>query len=86
MGLEPSVTELGGGVDKLQIDLLQGPLLGVGQQGLPEGQHPLLGADTTAFDQNEILLNLAVVGEATHGVDGLVREIIVGAGIVLDQL
>ena len=80
------MTKLGGGVDKLQIDLLQGPLLGVGQQGLPEGQHPLLRADTTAFDQNEILLNLAVMGEATHGVNGLVREIIVGAGIVLDQL
>ena len=84
--LEPSMTKLGRCVDKLQVDLLQGPLLGVGQQRLPEGQHPLLRANTAAFDQDEILLDLAVVREATHGVDGLVREIIVSAGVVLDQL
>ena len=80
------MTKLGRCVDKLQVDLLQGPLLGMGQQGLPKGQHPLLRANTAAFDQDEILLDLAVVREATHGVDRLVREIVVSAGVVLDQL
>ena len=80
------MTKLGRCVDKLEVDLLQGPLLGVGQQRLPEGQYPLLGTDTAALDQDEILLDLAVVREATHGVDGLVREIVVSAGVVLDQL
>ena len=34
VGLEPTVTELAAGVDKLQGDLLQRPLLRVNQQGL----------------------------------------------------
>jgi len=37
-GLEPPVAELGAGVDELQVDLLQGPLLGVGEEGLPQGE------------------------------------------------
>ena len=87
MGLEPAVTELGGGVNELEVDNLQRPLLGVGQQGLAEGQHPLLGPDSAgALEHQEVLLNLAVVGEAAHGVDGLVRQVVVGGGIDLDQL
>ena len=86
VGLEPAVTKLGGGVDELEVDDLQGPLLGVGQQGLAEGQHPLLGADAGALEHDEVLLHLAVVGEAAHGVNGLVRQVIVGGSIVLNQL
>ena len=41
-GLEPSVTELGAGVDELEADLLQGPLLGVGKERLPQSKGPLL--------------------------------------------
>ena len=76
VGLEPAVTELGGGVNELEVDNLQRPLLGVSQQGLAEGQHPLLGPDAGALEHQEVLLDLPVVGEATHGVDGLVSEII----------
>ena len=72
MGLEPAVTELGGGVDELEVDDLHGPLLGVGQQRLAEGQDPLLGADAGALQHDEVLLNLAVVGETSHRIDGLV--------------
>ena len=49
MGLESSVTELRGGVDELEVNDLQGPLLGVGQQGLPQGQSPLLGSNATSL-------------------------------------
>ena len=49
MGLEPSVTKLGGGVDELEVDLLQSSLLGVGQQRLAQGQQPLLGSNTAAL-------------------------------------
>ena len=80
------MTKLGRCVDKLQVDLLQGPLLGMGQQGLPKGQHPLLRANTAAFDQDEILLDLAVVREATHGIDGLVRQIVLCARVVFHKL
>ena len=45
MGLEPSVAKLGGGVDELEVDLLQRSLLGVSQQRFTEGQNSLLGSD-----------------------------------------
>ena len=48
-GLEPAVPELGAGVDELQVDLLQSLLLGVGQQRLPQGQHPLLRTDAATL-------------------------------------
>merc|ERR1712045_486690 len=40
VGLEPAVAELGGGVDKLELHVLQSSLLGVGQQTLTQGQDP----------------------------------------------
>ena len=49
VGLEPSVTKLGGGVDELEVDLLQSPLLGVGQQRLTQGQQPLLGSNAATL-------------------------------------
>merc|ERR1711972_385021 len=86
MGLEPSVTKLGGGVDELEVDLLQSSLLGVGQERLTQSQQPLLGSNAATLDHQEVLLDLSVMREATHGVDRLVRQIVVGAGVVLDQL
>merc|ERR1719397_758020 len=85
-GLEPSVAELGAGVDELEVDLLQGPLLGVGQEGLPQGEGALLGPNAATLDHDEVLLDLSIVGESTHGVDGLVSNVILGSSVVLDQL
>ena len=51
MGLEPSVTELGGGVDKLEVDDLHGPLLGVGQKRLSQSKSPLLGSNATSLQK-----------------------------------
>merc|ERR1719411_1341594 len=86
VGLEPAVAELGGGVDELELHVLQSSLLGVGKQTLTQGQGPLLGSDATTLDHQEVLLDLSVVREAAHGVDGLVREVVLGAGVILDQL
>ena len=38
------------------------------------------------LDHQEILLDLSVVGEASHGVNGLVRQVVLGGGVVLDKL
>ena len=57
VGLEPSVTELGGRVDELEVDVLQGPLLGVGQQRLSQGQHSLLGSNATSLEDQIIHQN-----------------------------
>ena len=99
--LEPSMSELGAGVDELEADLLQGPLLGVGQERLPQGEGALLGANAATLagqgqlghgktaksnvkkavsnyylDHDEVLLDLSVMGESSHGVDGLVSNVI----------
>merc|ERR1719341_1210193 len=85
-GLEPSMAELGAGVDELEVDLLQSPLLGVGEQRLPQGEGALLGPNATTLDHDEVLLDLSIVGESTHGVDRLVGNVILGGSVVLDQL
>ena len=80
------MAELGAGIDELQLDVFQGQTLGVDQQGLSQGQDPLLGSNATSLDHDEVLLHFTVVGEATHGVDGLVSQVVVSGGIVLNQL
>ena len=85
-GLEATVAELGAGVDELQLDLLEGDTLGVDEEGLPQGEDALLGSDAAALDHDEVLLHLTVVGEAAHGVDGLVGDVVLGGGVVLDEL
>merc|ERR1719397_1008637 len=84
--LEPPVAELGAGVDELEVDLLQGPLLGVGQEGLPQGEGALLGPNAASLDHDEVLLDLSIVGESAHWVDGLVSNVILGGSVVLNQL
>ena len=56
-GLEPSVAELGAGVDELEVDLLKSPLLGVGEERLPQGKGALLGSNAATLDReiNEIV-------------------------------
>lgn len=45
-GLEAAVTELGGGVDKLEVDLLQGTTAGLHQQRLEEKGNSILNLRT----------------------------------------
>merc|ERR1719429_132852 len=71
VGLESSVAELGGGVDELEVDVLQSSLL---------------GSNAATLEHDEVLLDLSIVRESSHGVDGLVRQIVVGGGVVLHQL
>merc|ERR1712107_533881 len=84
--LEATVSHLGAGVDELKADLLHVPLLGVGQEGFSEGKDSLLVTNAGALEHDEVLLQLSVVGEASHGVDGLVSKIVVGGSVVLDEL
>ena len=59
-GLEPSVAELGAGVDELEIDLLKSPLLGVSEEGLPQGEGPLLGSNAAALHSRKLAKFLKV--------------------------
>merc|ERR1719367_257875 len=85
LGLEATVAHLGGSIDELQLDVLQSGPLGVHQEGLAQGQYPLLGSDAASLDHDKVLLDHTVVRESTHGVDVLVGGIVLGRSVVLDQ-
>jgi hypothetical protein len=42
----------------------------------PEGEDTLFVSDAGALDHDEVLLDLSVVGEPAHGVDGLVSQVV----------
>ena len=84
--LEATVTKLGAGIDELQLDVLECPSLGVNQERLSQGENPLLGSNATTLDHDEVLFDLSVVRESSHGVDGLIGQIVIGGGVVLHQL
>ena len=65
-GLVSTVTELGGGIDPLEVDLLEGLAGGVGPHGLAESHDTLLDTRDGALDHDEVVLDLTVTDEATH--------------------
>lgn len=64
-GLETSVTKLGCCVDELEVNLLQSATARLHQQGLAQGQHPLLGPNNTALQHQEIIGHLTIVDKST---------------------
>merc|ERR1719250_522115 len=50
------------------------------------GKHSLLWSNTATLQQDEVLFDLSVVGEASHGGDGLVSEVVISGGIIFHQL
>jgi hypothetical protein len=83
-GLEATVTVLGGGVDELDIDLLGLPRLDGGEDGLSEGNGSLSGTSDTALDEDVVLVDLTVMGEATKRGNVLDDGISLGGGVVLN--
>ena len=80
-----TMTKLGGGVNELQVNLLQGPTFCLDQQGLMKSKYSLLGPHHTAFDHDEVIGYLTIMDKATQWVDALIRQVIVSRCIVLDQ-
>lgn len=77
-GLELSVTELGGSVDELEVDLLQGGSGSRRSQRLSQDGDSLLGTGSATLEHDEGVLDETVVGEATHRVDGLLGDVVGG--------
>jgi len=82
-GLETTVTELGRGIDELELNLLESRTLGVGDEGLADGDNTLLGTSNTTLDHQEIFIDNTVVGETTHGSDSLLGDIILSSARLL---
>jgi len=53
---------------------------------LSQSDNPLLGSNTTALDHDKVIVDLSVMGEASHRSDGLLCWIKLGGSIVFDQL
>ena len=53
---------------------------------LSQSEHTLLRSNAATLDHDEVLLDQTVVREATHGVDGLVSQIVIGGSVVLHKL
>jgi len=77
------VTELGGGIDELELDVLQGRASGVDQERLAEGNDALAGTSAASLDHDKVLVDDTVVGESTEGSDGLLGQIVLGLGVGL---
>jgi hypothetical protein len=83
-GLEATVSVLGGGIDELDIDLLGLPRLDGGEDGLSEGNGSLFAASNAALDEDVVLVDLTVMGEATKRGNVLDDGISLGGGVVLN--
>ena len=78
------MANLGGSVDELDIDLLGLPRLDSGEDRLSEGDGSLSSADDTTLDENVVLVDLTVMGEATEGRDVLGHGVCLGRGVVFN--
>ena len=72
-----TVSELGGGIDELDVDvdLLGGGALHLRDQGLAQGQDALHGSDHASLDHQVVLVDLSVLDEAAQRGDGLLGEV-----------
>jgi hypothetical protein len=70
-------------VNELELNLLKITTRSVNHEGFPEGDDTLLSARDRALEEEEVILDDTVVGEATHGSDRLLRDVVLGAGIVV---
>lgn len=53
---------------------------------LPQSDDTLLGSHTATLDHDEVIVDFSIVGETTHGGDGLLRQVVFSRSIVLDNL
>jgi len=84
--LETTMTELGGSVDELELDLLLSTAAGLVHKGLTEGDQTTLDTRDSTLEHDVVLVHLTIVGEATERGDTLDSQIELGGGIVGDDL
>merc|ERR1719335_2170055 len=80
-GLEAPVPELGRRVDELEVDLLQRDAGALREERLAHRDQALADADDRALEHDVVLVDLAVVREAAHRRDSLLREVILRRGV-----
>merc|ERR1711935_565237 len=63
LGLETTMTHLGGSIDEFEFDFLKSLPLGVFEERLSQSEDTLLGSNTTSLDHDKVLLDQTVMGE-----------------------
>ena len=71
------------GIDEFNVQLSGGSVGGLSEETLPEDEGSLLGSHAAALDQEEVVLDLSVVGEAAHWGDVLVNTVRIGHSVVV---
>lgn len=77
---------LGTGVDPLEVDLLVGDSLGLGDERLAEGDKTLLWSENGSTKHDVVLVDDTVSWESSHWGDGLLGKIELGGSVVLSFL
>lgn len=85
VGLESTMSQLGGSIDEFQVNLLQSSSGGLWDQWLSKHNNLLLGSNTTSLDDNEIILDNTVVWESTQWGNLFISDIL-WSGSTVDQL
>ena len=80
--LETSVSHLGGGIDKLEVDLLGGVSRHLREERLSKSNDTLLGSHDATSNHDPVLVDLTIMGETTHGRDRLLSQIVLGHSVV----
>ena len=75
--------ELRRGINELELNLLQIPTRGVNHQRLADRDDTLLRARDRTLEHEEVVLDNTVVGEATHGRDDLLGDVVLRRGVAL---
>lgn len=75
--------DLGGSIDELELDLLERTTVGGREDSLTESKDALLGTKAAALDHEEVVSDDTVVGEATHGSDGLGGKVELGGTVAV---
>jgi len=80
------VTKLGGGIDQSQADLFKSDSLRLRDKRLADVEDALPDANARALKHDKVLLHHTVVREATHGIDRLLRDVLLSHSVVADEL
>jgi len=81
-GLEFTVTDLGGGIDKFNLELEVSERRGLWEKSLSDGDLSLSWSADSTLDEEEIFVNNTVMWESTNWGDVLNMWVLFGGGVV----
>ncbi len=81
--LELTVTDLGGGIDELDLGLEGGEGIGRSDERLPDSDLSLLWSHDVTSEEHVVLLDDTVVRESTNWGDVLTVWVLLGGGVIL---